>query len=209
MDEATLIWEALSRKKDRVVPRRRIVELARRIDLNPESTIRTLTRNDRIMPTFKGHYYVKSPEEILHHASVPLDVFAHAAKAKGIGSWYYGLYSALRLNGMTHEHRRDEHVIATGLYRPKGVVMADRRFLVLKWKPEMTRFGLERRGPYRFSDPEKTVLDFAYWDHFRKAKGHGATNEWREHLHKVDRGRLESYLPKYPAGVRDAVEAES
>lgn len=208
MDDASLVWEALSRKKDRVVPKQRIVELAHRIDLNPESTIRTLTRNDRITPTFKGHYYVKSPEEILHHASDPLEVFAHAAKAKGIGSWYFGLYSALRLNGMTHEHRVDEHVIATELYRPRGVEMAGRRFVALKWKPEMTRFGLTRRGPYRFSDPEKTVLDFAYWDHYRKAKGHSATQEWREHLHAVDHARLESYLPNYPASVRRIVEAE-
>lgn len=207
MTDSGLIWENLSRKVERVVPRLRIIELARRLDLNPTSAIRTLVRGERILPVFKGYYYVMRPDEILHHETAPLIVFAHAAKAKGIGSWYYGLYTALRLNGMSHEYRTDEHVVSTALYRPGGVKMAGRRFVVLKWRSDLTGYGHIDKGPYRYSDPEKTVLDFAYWDHYRRSKGHAATNIWLDHVDSIDRARLEAYLPHYPASVRTTVEA--
>ena len=207
MTDSGLIWEALSRERERVVTRRRIVELANRIDLNAESAIRTLSNTNRIMPLFKGFYYLRDPSEILLNAPTsPLDLFALGAKAKGIGTWYYGLDTALRLNGMTHEHRNDELVVSDNLYRPHGITMAGRRFVVLKWRPSLTRFGVKRKGNYSWSDPEKTVLDFAYHDHYSLSKGRAATGIWREHLHTINRPRLRAYLAHYPAAVADMIE---
>lgn len=207
MTEARLIWETLSRERERVVPKRRIAELANRIDLNAASAIRTLSKTDRIVPLFKGFYYLREPNEILLHATTsPLDLFARGAKAKGIGSWYYGLDTALRLNGMTHEYRNDELVISDAFYRPNGITMAGRRFVILKWRPSLTRFGMKRKGNYFWSDPEKTVLDLAFHDYYSVSKGRPATGVWKEHLENVNHAVLESYLVNYPARVRAMIE---
>src|SRR6266540_5552761 len=98
-----------------------------------------------------------------------------AADRKGIGTWYYGLYSALRLNGMTHEERREEAVISDSFYRIHGVPIAGKRFVVYKWRPELVTFGLLSFVFYEYTTTEKTVLDFAYWDHWRVSRGSSMT----------------------------------
>ncbi len=207
MTESSLIWETLASRGEVVVPRTSISELTRRINLNADSTIRTLSKNRRLLPLFKGFYYCMNPNEILRHKEVSaLDVFALGAKAKGIGSWYYGLHTALRLHGMSHEYRTSEDVISDSFYRPNGVAMAGRRFTILKWRPGMAKFGVRKRNDYLVSDPEKTVLDFAYLDHYAMAKGRAPSGTWREHVNAVDPGRLKNYLSHYPVNVRLMVE---
>ena len=207
MNDSRLIWETLSRNRERVVATRRIVELAERIDLNATSAIRSLRKAERIVPLFKGYYYLRDGNEILLHAAAnPLELFARGANAKGIGSWYFGLHTALRLNEMTHEHSNDEFVVSDAFYRPKGVMIAERRFVVLKWRPSMTRFGLKRIGEYSWSDPEKTVLDYAFLDHYLRVKGHPVTGVWKENLTNLRRSKLKSYLPNYPVPVRSMLE---
>ncbi len=208
MAESRLVWETLATGGVDVVPKARIAELARRIDLNPDATIRTLSENRRLLPLFKGFYYLCKPEEILLHKGFnPLNLFARGAKAKDIGTWYFGLHTALRLHGMGHEYRLDEHVISDAFYRPNGVPIAGRRFIIHKWRAEMGRFGVVRKGEYFVSDPEKTVLDFAYLDYYAMAKGRAPSGTWREHLESVRVDTLRSYLPNYPEAVRGMVEA--
>ena len=208
MAESRLIWETLATSGADVVPKARIAEMARRIDLNPDATIRTLSENRRLLPLFKGYYYLCKPDEILLHKGLnPLELFARGAKAKGIGTWYYGLHTALRLNAMTHEYRTDENVISDSFHRPNGIPIAGRRFTIHKWRPEMARFGVVRKGDFFVSDPEKTVLDFAYLDHYAVAKGRAPIGTWREHLGNVDHAKLRDYLRNYPEGVRAMVEA--
>jgi hypothetical protein len=208
MASPNLIWEALASANVRVVPKSRLSELAKRIDIKPDSAIRTLSNNRRIMPLFKGYYYLRTPDEILlHKEASPLDLFSLGAGAKDIGAWYFGFHTALRLNGMTHEHRTDEHVVSDSFYRPNGVPIAGRRFVVLKWRPEMARFGLVKRKGYFWSNPEKTVLDFAHADCSAEAKGRPKSNVWREHLASVDHAKLRGYLKHYPRATRALVEA--
>ena len=207
MDSIELVWGALA-AKDRVTHAGSIRELARRAKLDPDHTIRALRRENRIEPLFKGYYLVKRPEEVLlHHEPSPLELFALGAKAKGIGTWYYALETALRLNRLSHEYSRIEHVVSDAVHRPTGVPIGGRRFIIHKWRPEMARFALRRHGTYRFSDPEKTVLDLAYADDAAIKRGRSPGLAWKEHLGKVDPERLSSYLDYYPRSVRELVEA--
>lgn len=209
MPSSNLVWEALASSKERVVSANRIRGLAARASLDGETAIRVLTRNGRLLPAFKGYYYAKTPDEILLHRVIgSLDLFAMAAHAKRIGSWYYGLHTALRLNGMTHEHRSEEFVVSDGFYRPKGVPIMGRRFTIHKWRPELARFGLRKKGNYFWSDPEKTILDFAYLDYFAALKGRPMEGTWREHVERADKTRLREYMAHYPEPVRALVEGE-
>jgi len=209
MESTAVIWETLARSRREIVTSGEVAALARRLGRRPDYALRHLRRTGYLLPLFRGYYYVRGPEELrlgdTRHN--PLELFAMAAERKGIGTWYYGLYSALRLNGMTHEERRDEAVISDSFYRIRGVPIGGKRFVVYKWRPELVTFGLVTKGPYRYSDPEKTVLDFAYWDHWRVSKGRSMTRVWAEHAASVEKNKMRRYLRHYPPAVSHLVEA--
>ena len=209
MATAILIWEALLRDEREVATSADIAAVARRIEADPRDVIRSLRRSGRLVPLFKGFYYVRGPEELALTSTRHnhLELFAMAARAKGIGNWYFGLDSALRLNRMTHEDRRWEDVISDSLYRPAGVAVGGKRFVVSKWSPRLVRFGVVRLGPLPYSDPEKTVLDLAYLDHLRTLRGRGASGAWREHAEHVSARKLARYAKAYPLAVRREVLA--
>lgn len=205
---STLIWEIPAREGREVLTSRDIIEMARRLGIRPDHALRHLRREGYVLPLFRGLYYVRSPEEIRldserHDA---LELFALAARAKGIGDWYFGLDTALRLNGLSHESTRVESVVSRSFYRIRGVPIGSRRFIIRKWDSKLFGFGLFRRGRYRVSDPEKTVLDLAYLDFWRTEKGHPARGIWSEHIRAMDPAKVRRYLPHYPEGVRTAVK---
>lgn len=209
MATAILIWETLLRDEREVATSADIAAVARRIEADPRDAVRSLRRSGRLVPLFKGFYYVRRPEELAltspRHNH--LELFAMAARAKGIGNWYFGLDSALRLNRMTHEDRRWEDVVSDSLYRPAGVAVGGKRFVVRKWSPRLVRFGVVRLGPLPYSDPEKTVLDLAYLDHLRTLRGRGSSGAWREYAEHVSARKLARYAKAYPLAVRREVLA--
>lgn len=209
METSAAIWEVLARTKREIVTSRDLAELAHRLGRNPEHVVRHLRREGYLLPLFKGYYYVRGPEEIRlgEERRNPLELFALAADAKGIGSWYFGLHTALRLNGMTHEDRREEAVISDRFYRIHGVPIGLRRFVIHKWTPRLLAFGLLEKAPYRYSDPEKTVLDLVYLDHWNRKKGRAEARPWIDHVETVDVRRLRRHLAHYPEEVMEAVEA--
>ncbi|MDG6898388.1 MAG: hypothetical protein JRN24_01485 [Nitrososphaerota archaeon] len=202
------LWEVAAREGREVLASADLSAMADRVGARPEHALRHLRREHYLLPLFRGFYYVRTPEEVRLHTEryEPLELFALAARAKGIGEWYYGLETALRLNGLTHEDRREETVVSRSFYRIRGVPIGTRRFVVHKWDPALFRFGLVRRGSYRVSDPEKTVLDLAYLDHWRERKGHSPTRTWTEHVGSVDARKVRRYLPRYPEELRRIVE---
>lgn len=209
MESSAAIWEVLARTKREVVTSRELAELARRLGRKPEYVARHLRREGYLLPLFKGYYRIRGPEEIRlgEERRNPLELFALAASAKGIGPWYFGLHTALRLNGMTHEDRREETVVSDRFYRIHGVAIGPRRFIIHKWAPGLLSFGLLEKGPYRYSDPAKTVLDLAYLDHWNRKKGHAKRRAWIDHVEAIDARRLRRYVDHYPEEVKAAVEA--
>lgn len=205
---STSLWEVPVREGRELLTSAELRRMARRIGARPEHALRHLRREGYLLPLFRGFYYVRTPEELRLHTERhdPLELFALAARAKGIREWYFGLTTALRLNGLTHEDRREETVVSRSLYRIRGVPIGSRRFVIHKWGPELFGFGLERRGTYRVSDPEKTILDLAYLDFWRAKKGHAPNRVWAEHLPAVDARKVRRYLLHYPEEVRRAVE---
>jgi hypothetical protein len=205
---STSLWEVPVREGREVLTTVALSTMARRIGAEPENALHHLRREGYLLPLFRGFYYLRSPEELRLHTErhSPLELFALAARAKGIGEWYFGLHTALRLNGLTHEDRREETVVSRAFYRIKGVPIGSRRFVIHKWGPELFGFGIGRRSTYRVSDPEKTVLDLAYLDYWAAKKGHPEAREWLEHMPSVNAAKVRRYLPHYPEPVRKSVE---
>ncbi len=206
---STLLWEVPAREGREVLTVRALAGMARRIGARPEHALRHLRRAGYLLPLFRGFYYVRTPEEVRLHTERhdPLALFALAAEAKGIGAWYFGLETALRLHGLTHEDRREETVVSRAFYRIRGVPIGSRRFVIHRWGPALFGFGLVRRAGYRVSDPEKTVLDLAYLDFWRARRRHAPHRAWTEYIGSVDARTLLRYLPHYPDEVRRWVEA--
>lgn len=92
-------------------------------------------------------YYVRTWREktlkILERSL--LEVIGGALNYLGI-KWYYGLYTALRLNAMTHEYYDALFVLNNFIYRPKLVHVQGEKVWFIKIKPQLTSFGIVRRG---------------------------------------------------------------
>jgi hypothetical protein len=209
MMSSTAVWEVLVRTKRDVVAGNDIAELAHRLGHKPEHVVRHLRREGYILPLFKGHYYVRRSEEMRlgEERFNSFEMFALAADAKGIGRWYFGLNTALRLNGMTYEDCREEDVICDRFYRIKGVAIGGRVFVIHKWVASILEFGFLEKNLYRYSDPEKTVLDLAYMDYWSSRRGRAVGRAWREHIGSVDARIVRRYLHHYPDVVASSVEA--
>ena len=204
---STAIWESLVRNERELTTRPDLEELARRLGKEPRNAIDHLVRSGYLVPLFKGSYYVRDPAELRLNVTKhdPLELFADSARWKGLDPWYFGLHTALRLHGMTHEFRRWETVISAHVYRIGGIEILGRKFIIHKWNRAITTFGVIRLNGLPVSDPEKTVLDLAYYDYWRERRGHAPTEDWKTYLHSVDRGKLKRYLARFPAYFRSGV----
>lgn len=60
----------------------------------------------------------------------------------GVKNWYFGLYTALKLNNMTHEHFAVDYVVNDRLFRPKPMTIAGYKFRFLKLAPRLLKFGI-------------------------------------------------------------------
>ena len=71
------------------------------------------------------------------------------------------MYTALKLNNLTHAHSTVDYVVNDRILRVKPMTIAGYNFKFAKLKPSLFNFGIIGNG-LKHSDPEKTILDFAY-----------------------------------------------
>src|SRR5690606_16844538 len=126
--------------------------------------VRYLSSRKYLVRIFRGIFYVRSLEELKLGRSKynHLELVAKGLELKGVENWYFGLHSALKLNNMTHEHFTIEEVISDSVFRANPFDIAGYKFRFVKLSPQLVSFGIKEEGALRYSDPEKTVLDFIY-----------------------------------------------
>lgn len=204
VSSSIVLWETLVRKETEYVTTPELAALARKVGKEPRHAIDHLVRARRLEPLFKGAYYVRKPDELLLNikSKNAFELFALATRAHDIGRWYFGLDTALRLNGMTHEHRTEEAVISENLYRIRGIEIGGVKFVIHKWAAELFGFGIIRLDGLPVSDPARTVVDLAYMDYWAERHGRTPTGEWREHLARVDESAFRSYVARAPKPLR-------
>ncbi len=207
MTSSALIWESLARDGRETVGKPELEKLASRLDKNPKNAIDHLVRGNYLTPLFRGTYSVNTPAEVWLGVSEHnhLELFAKGAEERNLRHWYFGLHTALRLNGLTHEYLTVETVINEEMYRPKGIEVGSHRFILHKWDTAITRFGVGRESGLPVSDREKTVLDLAYHDYWAERRGRKPPGDWRTYLNDVDTGRLLEYLERFPRPFREWV----
>jgi len=122
-----------------------------------------------------------------------------------VENWYFGLYTALKMNNMTHEHFTIEHVINDRIQRTNPMNIAGYSFKFVKVKPRLLSFGIID-AKLKHSDPEKTILDFIYLWRYNSIPDQRITLNVKEWTINADKEKLKEYSRNYPKTVETMLE---
>jgi len=181
----------------------------RSMEIDCETAIRYLAARGHLVRIFRGIFYVKSLEEVELGRSRydHLGLVARGLELKKVRKWYFGLHTALKLNNMTHEHFTVEDVVSDVLFRAAPISIAGYRFKFYKLSPSLLDFGVERKNAaVRYSDPEKTVLDFIYIWRYNGMPEDKIIVDIAEWAGNASEEKLMSYAEKYPKSVMRVAE---
>ena len=194
-------------EKRKFVKSEELESLCKELKKDYKDVVRYLLARKYLIRIFRGIFYVKSIEEIeLGKINLsPLDLVANGLKLKGIKNWYFGLHTALRLNNLTHEYFSVDYVINDKIFRAREMGIAGYKFKFVKIKPSLI-FGITKRNNIKYSDIEKTILDFIYIEKYRSVPEDKILLDVSEFIKKANKDRLFGYLEKYPKTVMKTVE---
>lgn len=175
--------------------------------LKYETTVRYFLARGYLVRILRGIFYVKSLEEIKLNKTKysHLELVSRGLELKNVKNWYFGLYTALKLNNMTHEYFAVEYVVNDKIFRANPMNIAGYKFKFVKIEPSLLSFGIIRNN-LKYSDPEKTVLDFIYiwrYNGIPKEKILADLSEWTSVLSKK---KIKTYANNYPKTVRAIAE---
>ncbi len=174
--------------------------------LNYEMVVRYFGMRAYLVRIFRGVFYVKSLEELKlgRNKYNHLELVAKGLELKNVKRWYFGLHTALKLNNMTHETFAVEDVVNDKLFRAKSIAIAGYKFKFSRLSPSLLGFGIRKAGNgVRYSDPEKTLLDFIYlwrYNGIPEEKIVADVSGWEKGASKE---KLIAYAKKYPKTVAE------
>lgn len=161
------IHTILRETKSRIVTRSELDRLADKYHFNKIGLRKLLLNKGYLITIFRGVYYLRSYEEKKFNAIKysPYELLSLGLKAKGI-KWYFGLSTALKLLGLTHEVFPVNIVINDKFHRNKPMKIAGSSFLFIELKPallfDIKKIKTENKIEIYHSKLEKTLLDMLY-----------------------------------------------
>jgi len=181
----------------------------RQLGLKYDTAVRYLQSQNKIQRIFKGVFYVKSLEELKTGAYKynHLELVAKGLELKNIENWYFGLHTALKLNKMTHEYFAIEEVLSDKLFRAHPINITNYKFSFIKISPSLFKFGIKKDKLIRYSDPEKTILDFIYLWKYNRVPTEKIISDVSEWKNKINLNKIAIYAKNYPKTVKTITEA--
>ena len=180
------------------------------MNLDYDSVIHYLLKRKSLIRIFRGIFYVKSMEEFKLGKSKynHLELVSKGLELKGIKNWYFGLHTALKHNNITHEHFAVEDVISDSLFRAKPVSIAGYKFNFVKISSSLLGFGImhDHNTTLRYSDPEKTILDFIYLSKHDGIPTDRIIMDVSGWSRTVSKNKLKKYSKNYPKTVSKVIE---
>jgi hypothetical protein len=158
---------------------------------------------------FRGIFYVRTLEERDSGTNLysHLELVSRGLKLKGIDKWYFGLHTALKLNNVTHESFNIDDIMSTTLFRPKPMVIAGHKFKFYKVSSKLMGFGIVEKDGLKYSNLEKTILDFAYLWRYSGISDAKITADLSEWSRGASKERIKSYMGNYPKSLRPTIRA--
>lgn len=168
-----------------------------------------VSRKKYLVRIFRGIFYVKSIEEFKLGKSKynHLELVSKGLELKGVKKWYFGLHTALKLNNMTHEHFTIEEVISDSLFRANPINIDGYKFKFVKLSPSLLDFGIKKENAMlRYSDPEKTILDFIYLSRQDGVPADRIIIDVSDWCRNISKDKLKKYSKNYPKTVAEIVD---
>ena len=120
--------------------------------------------------------------------------------------WYFGLYTSLKLSGLTHEHFDTLFILNESIFRPKEIKVMGEKVKFSKLRSQLFGFGTITEDHIKFSDIEKTLLDFIYVSRYRSVLEERIISVIEEYSKTVKADKINDYLGFYPKTVGKMVE---
>lgn len=204
MTKSNLLLRKLAIDKKEFITSEELKRYCKIMGLNYDITIRHLVSRDYLIRIFKGIFYIKTPEEVKLNKSKysHLELVAKGLELKGVTNWYFGLYTALKFNNLTHESFTVDYVVNDKLFRSKPINVFGYKFKFVKLTPKLLEFGIIENN-LKYSDPEKTILDFIYtwrYNGVPKEKIALDVSEWARNLSSE---KIKKYSANYPKTVQE------
>jgi len=173
-----------------------------------DSTIRNLSYRGHLVRIFRGVFYVRNLEE--HNLGKTkyshFELVAKGLALKNITEWYFGLHTALKLNNMTHEEYVIDHVFNDMLFRAHPINILGYKFHFHKIAPSLLTFGIVKKDPIQYSDPEKTILDFLYIWRYNSVPKERIIMDVAEYTRDISKEKMKQYVKYYPKTVETILE---
>jgi predicted transcriptional regulator of viral defense system len=179
------------------------------MNFNYETAIRHFISRGYLVRIFRGVFYVKSLDEIeLGKTKYShLELVAKGMELKNVENWYFGLYTALKLNNVTHEHFAIDYVVNDQIFRAKPVNISGYEFKFVKLSPNLMDFGLKVKNRLRYSNVEKTILDFIYVWRYNGIPRNKIILDVEDWANNISKTKIMKYSKKYPKTVREIIRA--
>jgi len=175
--------------------------VCRKFEADPRYTLNYMSFYGYLVRVVNGVYYVKTLDEFSSKRAVDVHrIISLGLDALGV-EWYFGLNTALQMNGATHEYSDTVFVVSDKVYRNEEVKVAKSRVRFIKISHRLLGFGVAVSDGLRFSDLEKTLLDMIYLSKYRSMPEGRIAAMVEEYSGGVDRGKVEEYLDAYPLNV--------
>jgi predicted transcriptional regulator of viral defense system len=180
-------------------------EYCRRLKINYNSAIGHFTTRGHMIRIFKGIFYIKSLDEMnLGRTRYShLELVAKGLELKGVKNWYFGIYTALKLNNMTHEYFTIDYVVNDQILRVTPMKIAGHKFRFIKLKAPLFSFGVTSKSAIVHSDPEKTILDFIYMWRYNGIPKDRIIADVGDWLTNLSASRFTEYAKNYPKTVQE------
>jgi hypothetical protein len=196
-----IIRNILESFKDKLVSKKQLEKAFRDVlqDKYSETVIVNLRKNKDILYIFKGYYYVlNSKEKEGSYTDYSTNEMVYAILNKLNIKWYLGLYSALEKNNIIWQGVVNPIILNSNLSGEKKIL--DIKYQFHKVKRELLDFGhskkiTKNRITFYYSDPEKTYIDFIYFNKNPPSELSNAKN--------IEKLRL--YLKKYSKNFKKKV----
>jgi len=196
----------LSTLGGKAVKRASIDDICERFQANTTNTINFMISYGYMVRIMRGLYYVKTVEEFTLKKAVDIYKVLSLGMDEINLRWYFGLYTALRFNGVTHEFSDTIFVLNEGIFRPKEIKVGGEKVRFLKLSSSLFGFGVVNKEGVKFSDLEKTLLDLIYISKYRSIPEERIASTIEDYAKGARAKRIKEYLKSYPKSVEKVVK---
>ncbi|MHA1148335.1 MAG: hypothetical protein ACTSR8_08825 [Promethearchaeota archaeon] len=204
----------LRKNEDEFITSNTIRDYSNKLHYQFDYVIKFLTSQGFILEILNDLFYVKDIDEINNHKLKysNYELISKMLAFKKITSWYFGLNTALTFdlsekNEIFFEHDTSiDYIINYGFSVDRPIKINGNQFSFLTFKEDLLNFGIIDNGKFRYSNLEKTILDYIYLYQCNNVREGKIIVEISKYKKYVSMKRILEYMKHYPKNVEEILE---